>query len=220
MAFNLKRFETEAEWLEARKNYIGGSECASIIGLNPWKSNVELWREKTGRKAPDDLHGNAAVEFGKAAEEHLRELFALDYKERGIRVDYAPFNFWTNTEYPWAHASLDGWLMEYATGKKGIFEAKTATINSTAQAEKWRNGIPQNYLCQLLHYFAVTGADFAILTAYLRYSFEGEEIDAIVRRYRLEREQVKEQIDYLMKKEREFWEHVKNDTEPPLFLNI
>ena len=220
MAFNLKRFETEAEWLEARKNYIGGSDAACIIGLNPWKSNLELWREKTGRKAPDDLHGNAAVEFGKAAEEDLRELFALDYKERGIRVDYAPFNFWTNTEYPWAHASLDGWLMEYATGKKGIFEAKTATINSAAQAEKWRNGIPQNYLCQLLHYFAVTGADFAILTAYLRYAFEGEEIDAKMSRYRIEREQVKEQIDYLMKKEREFWEHVKNDTEPPLFLNI
>lgn len=221
MSFERRVYKTETEWLEARKSFIGGSDCAVILGKNPWKSNVELWREKTGRKKPDDLHGNAAVEFGKAAEEHLRELFALDYKARGYEVFYQPFNMWTNTEYPFAHASLDGLIIENGTGRRGVLEIKTATINSASQSRKWADGIPENYYCQILHYLAVTGADFAILSAYLRYEIEGKETDTKTNRYRIERtEEVQAQIDYLMKKEREFAEYIKTDKEPPLVLDI
>ncbi len=38
------------EWLEERKNGIGGSDAATILGLNPYKTNIDLWEEKTGRK--------------------------------------------------------------------------------------------------------------------------------------------------------------------------
>lgn len=221
MACDMQTFQNESEWLAARQSFIGGSDAACILGLNPWKSNVELWREKTGRKAPDDLSENAAVYFGKAAEEHLRELFTLDYEPRGIFTYYKPLNMWTNKKYPWAHASLDGWLKETAAYRLGVLEIKTATINSAAQSKKWANGIPENYFVQLLHYLAVTDANFAILSAYLRYEIEGEEIEARTRRYRLERdEEVQKQIDYLMEKERAFAEYVKNDDEPPLVLNI
>ena len=214
-------YKTETEWLAARQSFIGGSDAACIVGLNPWKTNVELWREKTGRKKPDDLADNEAVKFGKGAEEHLRELFRLDYAARGVRVDYAAFNMWTNTKYPFAHASLDGWLLEIDTGRVGVLEIKTATINSAAQAEKWKNKIPLNYFCQLLHYLAVTEADFAILSAYLRYEIEGEEIEAKTRRYRLERdEHVQQQIDFLMEQEQRFADFVKTNTEPPLMLDI
>lgn len=220
---DVKRYKTETEWLEARTSYIGGSDAACIIGFNPWKSNIELWREKTGRKQPDDISDNEAVKFGKEAEEHLRELFALDYRAAGYLVLYEPLNMWTNTKYPWAHASLDGWILDESGNfeKRGILEIKTATINSASQARKWQNGIPDNYFVQILHYLAVTGSDFAILSAYLRYEIEGEEIEARIRRYRLERDaEVQKQIDYLMEKERLFSEHIKNDTEPPLVLNI
>ena len=221
MGFEMRTFRTESEWLKARQSFIGGSDAATIIGKNPWKSNVELWREKTGRREPDDLHGNAAVEFGKAAEEHLRELFELDYKPRGYLVSYVPFNMWTNDKYPFAHASLDGWLLEIGTNRRGVLEIKTATINSATQSRKWQNGIPENYYCQLLHYLAVTDSDFAILSAYLRYEIEGQEIDTKTNRYRVERdEEVQKQIDYLMEKERKFAEYIKADKEPPLVLDI
>lgn len=215
-------YKTETDWLRARRSWIGGSDAACVIGRNPWKSNVDLWREKTGRKKPDDLNGNALVEYGKAAEEHLRALFALDYKPRGIMVHYQPFNIWTNQAYPWAHASLDGWLT-CATGGDdlGILEIKTATINSAASAEKWRNGIPENYFCQLLHYMAVTGASYAYLSAQLKYEIDGEEIETKTKRYVLQRTpEVLEQIAYLMDKERDFANYIATDIEPPLILNI
>lgn len=222
MAIDVKGYKTASEWLAARRSWIGGSDAACIIGRNPWKSNVDLWREKTGRKKPDNLDGNALVEYGKEAEEHLRELFALDYKPRGIITNYGEFNIWTNTEYPFAHASLDGWLIDQANGNRfGILEIKTATINSAAQSDKWRNGIPENYFCQLLHYMAVTDASFAILSAQLKTEIEGEEIEARIRRYRLERtDEINEQIAYLMAKEREFANYIAEDKEPPLILNI
>jgi len=48
------------EWLEVRKQGIGSSDAAAAVGLNPYKSQLELWLEKTGRDTglpktdPDD----------------------------------------------------------------------------------------------------------------------------------------------------------------------
>ncbi|MBO4520727.1 MAG: YqaJ viral recombinase family protein [Alphaproteobacteria bacterium] len=222
MAIDVQAYKTETAWLAARKSYIGGSEASCIVGRNPWKSNVDLWREKTGRKAPDDLSDNALVNYGKEAEAHLRELFALDYKSRGIITNYGAFNMWTNTDYPFAHASLDGWLIDQSNDNRfGVLEIKTATINSAAQAAKWQDRIPDNYFCQILHYMAITGATFAILSAQLKTEYEGEEIDARIRRYRIERTpEIETQINYLMEQEQRFAEYITADKEPPLLLNI
>ncbi len=37
------------QWLNVRKNGIGSSDAAAAVGLNPYKSQLELWLEKTGR---------------------------------------------------------------------------------------------------------------------------------------------------------------------------
>ena len=39
------------QWLSVRKGGIGSSDAASAVGLNPYKSQLELWMEKTGRDA-------------------------------------------------------------------------------------------------------------------------------------------------------------------------
>lgn len=69
------------EWLQARLKGIGASEASAIIGCNPYMSNVDLWRLKTGRKQAQDISSNAHVQYGHDAEGPLRELFALDYPQ-------------------------------------------------------------------------------------------------------------------------------------------
>ena len=32
------------EWLQVRRNGIGGSDAAAALGLSPWKSALELWQ--------------------------------------------------------------------------------------------------------------------------------------------------------------------------------
>ena len=46
-----KLFNSREEWLQGRKNHIGGSDAAACVGLNPYKDNVQLWEEKVGAGA-------------------------------------------------------------------------------------------------------------------------------------------------------------------------
>lgn len=46
---------TNEEWLEWRNKGIGGSDVATICGLNKYKSALELWMEKLGYKEYDEV---------------------------------------------------------------------------------------------------------------------------------------------------------------------
>ena len=73
----MKKTINREEWLKERKKGIGASEASCIIGVNPWKTNVELWQEKTGQREPEDIGKKAEVMYGKKAEELVRGLFEL-----------------------------------------------------------------------------------------------------------------------------------------------
>jgi putative phage-type endonuclease len=97
----------KAEWLKVRAvQGIGGSETACIIGKNPYKSNLTLWQEKTGKIKPEDISEKPAVKYGKEAEKHIRALFALDYPEYSI--EYHEFDILFNDDYPFIFCTLDG----------------------------------------------------------------------------------------------------------------
>ena len=210
-----KILSSREEWLKARKSYIGGSEASCIVGMNPYRSNIELWEEKTGRREPEDISEKDFVKYGTLAEEHLRALFALDFPQ--YEVFYTENNLWLNDKFPFGHASLDGWLVEKETGRKGILEIKTTNILQSMQKEKWNHRIPDNYFIQCLHYLAITEFDFVCLRASLKYNYDGE-IFLNIKHYTIEREEVQDDIDYLMEEERKFYSHIVNDTMPPLVL--
>lgn len=210
------QLKDRAEWLEARKNRIGGSDAACIVGMNPYRSNVELWEIKTGQVEAEDISDKPYVKYGSEAEQHLRELFKLDFPQ--YKVSYVEDNMWLNSDYPFAHASLDGWL-EDEQGRKGILEIKTTNILQSMQKEKWKNRIPDNYYCQVLWYLGVTGFDFAILKSQLKYDYGGD-IMLTTKHYRIEREDVEDDIEYLFQKGYEFCDYIKKDIQPPLVLPL
>lgn len=210
----MKRFENRDEWLNNRNNGIGGSEVSSIIGWNPYLTNVELFEIKTGRRDPVDLSDNPYVTYGIKAEDYLRELFKLDFPE--YKIGYVENNSWQNDKYPWAIASLDGWLTDQ-DGRIGVLEIKTTRIINSATWARWNNRVPQNYYCQMLFYIAVLEADFGILKAQIK-SGTGQELSQQIRHYFFERKDVEEDIQFLMKKGDEFWHYVKKNNAPPLVL--
>ena len=202
------------EWLEARTGRIGGSEASAVVGLNPYMSNTDLWRIKTGQREPEDISDKPYVQYGHNAEPLLRELFRLDFPQ--YRVGYVDNNLYLNSRYPWAHASLDGWLMD-PDGRTGILEIKTTEILQSMQKEKWKDRIPDNYYLQVLHYMMVMEADFACLKAQLKYDYGGD-IYLQTRHYWIERQDVENDIWILAEKEKEFWTHMKNGTRPATLL--
>lgn len=193
-----------------------GSDAATILGKNPYKSNIDLWEEKTRRKEAPDISDKPYVKYGHEAEEYLRNLFALDFPK--YEVQHEEYKIIKHPEYPFLFASLDGTLIDKDTGEMGILEIKTTNILQSIQKEKWKEKIPENYFCQVLHYLNVTGYSFAILKAQLKYDYNGD-IKLDTRHYYINRSDYEKDIKYLEQKEIEFWKnYVEKDIEPSRVL--
>lgn len=212
-AYAVRKYQNKEQWSEGRSRGIGGSDSAAVLGRNPWKTNVDLYREKTGLKEAPDISNNAAVEFGRKAEESIRYLFKLDHPE--LIVNYVPESILVNKENNFLLYSPDGLVEEVKTGRKGILEIKTTTILQSMHKEKWKDTIPENYLFQCLHGLIVTGFDFVILRARLKYSDDY----IVVKEYTIEREIFKEEIEEQKKRLINFWNNnVLARKEPALIL--
>lgn len=209
----IKLKQGSKEWLKFRRSGIGGSDASAILGYNPYKSNIDLWEEKTGRKEPNGINDISAVRYGKNAEQHLTKLFALDYPQ------YKVINT-RNIVYKddFKFASTDGALVEIKTGRKGILEDKTTEIFGSMAKEKWNDQIPQNYFVQCLHYLLVTGWEFVKLKAQLKSTDKDGEIYLRTKHYHLESKDFLDDIVYLNTKEKEFWNCVVTNTRPNLIL--
>lgn len=217
MAHKIIEINNPEDWHKHRAVGIGGSDVASILGLNPYKSNIDLWREKTGRKKPEDINRKPAVMYGKEAEEYLRHLFRLDYPEYDIK--HSAYNLHINNDYDFIRGSLDGELTEILTLIKGIWECKTTEIKRQQDWKKWDKQIPMNYFCQVLHYFAIDpDYKFCKLKAQIKHRDLSNEIILTTKHYHILREKHLSDIDYVINKEDEFWHYVKADKEPPLIL--
>lgn len=217
------------EWLKAREKGIGASDAACILGLNPWKSNIELWEEKTGRRKAPDIGAKPAVQYGKEAEALLRSLFALDYPQ--YRVTYDEYGMIaTRPDEPWLFATLDGELEQIAgpviSGRElGVLEIKTAEIMRPSQWADWSDrSIPTQYYCQILHQFLATQRFFAILKAQIKSrDYNNPDPDALkitTKHYYMTINDpgVADDMLHLLKAEREFMDCVRHDRRPALIL--
>ena len=212
---HMEILKDRSEWLKNRKR-IGGSDAAAIIGMNPFMSNTDLWDIKSGIKEQEDISEKPYVKYGTIAEHLLRELFKMDYPD--LEVGYKENNMFLNDRYPFAHASLDGWVKD-EHGRFGVWECKTTEILNSNMAKKWEGEhIPDNYYIQLLHQLMVTDFDFAILKAQIKYKYTGSEVFLKTKHYRIERNDVEEDIKYLADEEAKFWKSIQDGVRPSRIL--
>ena len=210
----MKILGSREEWLKERSLRIGGSDASAVLGLNPYRTNLELWQIKTGQFTPEDISDKPYVRFGMEAERYIRELFKLEHPQ--YKVFYEENNLWVNDKYPFGHYSADGWIID-EDGRLGVWECKTTNILQSMQKEKWKERLPDNYYIQLLHGLLIMEADFAVLKARLKYEFGGE-IYVQVKHYHLERAEVEEDIKILEEAERVFFRQVLEKKRPARIL--
>lgn len=211
--YEVLEFKNRNEWLTGRTMGIGGSDASATIGMNPWKSNLDLWEQKAfGRSSGEDISNKPAVAYGNDCEDPLRRIYQA--KRLQMEVNYQANTILRSRSEPWSLYSPDGLLKERETGRCGILEIKTSTILRTIDREKWRDRIPDNYYIQVLHGLNVTGFEFIELIAELTFNENSSQI----RIYHIEREEVQEDLEELREGVREFWERVITKREPPLLL--
>ena len=186
---------TNEEWLEWRKKGIGGSDVATICGLNKYKSALELWMEKRGYKQ-DEEAGESAY-WGTTLEHIVREEFI---KRSGLEVDTINLML-KHPKYEFMLANVDGIVIDQE-GKKCIFEAKTA---SAYKADQWKDDeIPEGYMLQIQHYMAVTGYE----RAYIAVLIGGNTFKYTV----VDKDE--ELISMIIQIEKQFWDCVVSDIPP------
>ncbi len=108
------------EWLELRRQGIGGSDASVVCGINRYKSPMELWLDKTNQ-LPCQEAGEAAY-WGTILEPLVVSEFT---KRTGIEVSRQE-QLLQSKEHPFMLANLDG-ICEHPDYGKVIFEAKTAS---------------------------------------------------------------------------------------------
>ncbi len=209
------------EWLTNRKKGIGGSDVASILGISRYKSAYDLYMEKKGNVFQHIT--NEAIEKGNRMEAPLIDLFFAKYNHYQ-KINTKDIHL-KSKEYDFMLASLDSAFVD-EQGRKCILEIKTSTIQSKAARKEWGyydeyeekyiDLIPQKYYCQVLHYLIVTGFDKAVVYAHLDYAYK-EDSEIVTRE--VNREDVLNDIEYIIEKEKKFWDDFKNNI-PPAFISF
>lgn len=204
MRFTGSKQEIDEQWREARKSGIGGSDVASIMGLNKYSSPLEVWLIKTGKQEAPDLSDKQAVEWGNILEDVVTDKFKVDH--HGEYKVFRKNAMLVSKERPWAFANLDRYIID-RDGRRGVLEIKTAGLY---RADDWDDGVPLYYLTQVTHYLDVTGFDFAMVAVliggqdYREYYIERNEDDI---------QAVRTYVDT-------FWhDFVETDTPPALIGN-
>lgn len=170
-------------WLRYRKNGIGGSDAGAVCGLNPYRTAIQVYYDKTSGEI-EELD-NEAMRQGRELEEYVARRFC---EASGKKVRRANAMFY-DEKNPFMLADVDRMIV----GENAGLECKTA---SPYMAEQWKDGsIPISYQIQCYHYMAVCRAD-AWYIAVLIYGRE-------FKYYRIERDD--EVIENLIRIEKEFW---------------
>jgi putative phage-type endonuclease len=137
------------QFVNGRRRGLGGSDLASILGLSPWKTAYQVWREKT--QPIEDTEPNAAMQYGNLIEPVIRQWYA---DETGRKVTVLK-DMLHHPQYPFIIANLDG----IADGQR-VLEIKTAQY-ADDWGEPGTDEIPLPYSCQVQQYMMVTGFNVA-----------------------------------------------------------
>lgn len=186
---------TKEMWLTYRRMGIGGSDVAPLLGLSKWKSELELWLDKTGQA--EELEGeNEAMLWGNIMEPILRSHFEEVTGRKAVEVKA----ILRHPAYPYMLANVDG-ITSDEDGNPAILEIKTA---SEYKRSEWENEVPVYYQTQIQHYLCVTG----IKKAYCAVLVGGNSF----RLYEVEEDvEVQRMLTAL---EGEFWDKVRNNIRP------
>jgi hypothetical protein len=180
---------TEAEWQSLRQSFVnngmvGGSDAGTLLGLNKYKSPINLFYQAVGISVlPFKM--NSAILHGKQLEDYVAQCWQYyDGTEEGWIENTNSGNkikryskvraIIENPKYPVLFANIDGKITKHPTYGKtaGVLEVKTISGYS---ADSYEAGLPPSYLLQLQHYMLVTGWSYGEIV-YLK---DGRELGCI-----------------------------------------
>jgi len=158
-------------WLAARRQGIGGSDAAALMGCHPWHSLTSLYLDKIGMSEDEDsqlLRWGRRLEGAVLAEyEHVTGLTVATHEDvipDRIAVFPGGVRMLRHPSSDVAIGNTDGVVLDPDRGP-GVIDGKVVL---RYKFREWiRDGRPRlNYLVQLAHYMEVTGLRWATIAAF------------------------------------------------------
>jgi putative phage-type endonuclease len=207
---------TEHEkWLEERRNGIGGSDIAAILGLTPkWRTALDVWLDKTGQTTEEIGNAEAAY-WGTLLEGEI----AREYGRRTGRTVQRVNRILRHPAHSWVIGNIDRAVVRNGSrvrvaadggtllGADGLLEVKTT---SAYKAGEWgRDGeedaVPIPYQAQVMWYLGITGMPWCDVAALIG----GQRM--VIRRIHRD----DETIAVMLERAHEFWHKYVLTRQPP-----
>ena len=146
----LNRLTSESnqeEWLRIRKSYLTGTDAGAVCGMNPYKSAMQVYMDKTSPEI--EIIDNEAMRLGRDLEDYVAGRF-VEATGKKVRKSNAMY---VSNEHPFMMANVD----RLVVGERAGLECKTA---SPYTADRWKDGnVPEWYYLQCQHYMKVLEMD-------------------------------------------------------------
>ncbi|MGI5223595.1 YqaJ viral recombinase family protein [Actinoallomurus sp. CA-142502] len=179
-------------WLKARREGMGGSDALAALGLDPWKTRLEVYLDKIG-EAPE-REPTDRMRWGQIVEAAILEWFTdrtgIPVRRKGLM---------RSIEHPHQQASVDA-----ESDDGGIVEIKNTNYHRRGEWED--DQVADGAEAQSQHYLGVTGRTHAWVVAQIG----GE--PPVIRR--VERDDAL--IADIRAMELDLWRMVEARTPPPL----
>ncbi len=152
------------QWMAERRLGLGGSDIAAILGLDPWKSPMQVYAEKVGRGRPVDPdaldeHESEAMRWGNLLEPVVAAEAARRRDLHPVRVPGA-----VNREHPWMRCNIDRAIFPLDQGDladPGVLEVKTTDAR---RGDEWAHDeVPAPALAQTHWAMIVTGWSWGLV---------------------------------------------------------
>ena len=148
------------EWVDERKQYIGGSEVAAVLGYSTHKTPLQVWMLKQELVEPTE--STPIMAFGNYFEpimaEYFEELTGL--KTRRVNTPFA------HAEHEFLRANIDRQILN-GDGVEGTGVLELKTTNSH-RLKNLAGQYPIEWTYQIQHYLGLTGYSYAYLFIYER----------------------------------------------------
>jgi len=149
---------SRAAWLKARRSGLGASDTSAILGLNPHRTALDVWLDKTATGEPVDVQSKAMT-AGHKLEDVVARWTVDDYPWLGKLVPTP--GLLAHPKHPWMLATLDRGLANRGSRDnpvRAILEVKTT--NWRTYKDDWLEGVPPPHIqVQCQQQMAVTGMD-------------------------------------------------------------
>ena len=136
-------------WIEEHSQYIGASGMSCIMGLSPFKSQLQYYLEYTGVVAPEDISDNEWVKWGQRLESVIAEAAC---EALGVQAMEICGDLRVSTKLPWACSTPD---VTCADG----YDLQVKNVNAYRSDEFSAGGMPEWLRIQLHHEMLVSGHD-------------------------------------------------------------